>query len=99
MSLPSCTIQYPACGACGDDTDHDGDGFYCDDCGLDYGDGDESSPATFRDEEQPPCGKPCDNGWHKPEALDLICSPCELPKDHNSMCWTDCKDNRKVITV
>ncbi|MGY2747251.1 hypothetical protein ACVWZ8_004368 [Arthrobacter sp. UYCu723] len=89
MSLPRCCIQTPACGACGDDTAHDGDSFYCDDCGLDYGNGDESDPAVFRDEELPPCGEACDNNWHI--KFGLTCTPCELPAGHTSDHWTDCK--------
>ena len=91
MSLPSCAVQYPSCGACCGDTEFDGDGFYCDDCGLDYGNGDDGTEATFRDEEQSPCGEPCDNHWHGKDQLDLTCTPCELPKGHTSMHWTDCK--------
>lgn len=86
--LPSCIIQYPACGACGSDTEHDGDSFYCDDCGLDFGP-DDSEPATFRDEEQPACGKECRNNWHK--VYELTCEECKLPEGHKSDCWTGCK--------
>lgn len=93
--LPTCTIQSPACGACGLETHHDGDSFYCDDCGLDYGNGDESGPATFRDEEAQPCGEPCDNFWHKDDNLGkgwtFACTPCPLPKGHTSDHWTNCK--------
>ena len=92
MSLPSCAVQYPSCGACGIDTSHDGDSFYCEDCDLDYGNGDDGNEASFRDEEQPPCAKPCDNTWHRSKHFDLACEPCKLPEGHRSMCWTDCKD-------
>ena len=92
MSLPVCAVEYPSCGACGSNTSHDGDTFYCDECDLDYGDGDDGHEAQFRDEEQKPCGKPCDNTWHAPEHLNLICTPCKLPATHTSFCWTDCKD-------
>ena len=87
--LPGCIVQYPACGCCGSDTEHDGDSFYCDDCGLDFGRGDESEPAEFRDEEEQACGKACDNSWHP--SLGLTCGPCLLPASHTSDCWTGCK--------
>lgn len=91
MSLPKCAVQHPACGACGDDTEHDGDSFYCDGCDLDYGNGDDGNEAQFRDEELPECGKPCDNGWHDAEHLDLECTPCKLPAGHRNWHWTDCQ--------
>ncbi|MDQ5860683.1 MAG: hypothetical protein M3536_00270 [Actinomycetota bacterium] len=91
MSLPACSVEYPSCGACGDNTSHDGDTFYCEDCDLDYGNGNDGNEATFRDEEEKTCGKPCDNTWHAPEQLNLICTPCKLPATHRSFCWTDCK--------
>lgn len=94
MSLPVCAVQYPSCGACGGETEHDGDSFYCDDCQLDYGNGDDGNEAQFRDEEILPCGKPCDNTWHGPKHFDLECTPCRLPATHTDMCWTDCKDKR-----
>lgn len=94
VSLPACAVQYPSCGACGCDTRHDGDSFYCEECDLDYGNGDDGNVATFRDEEQKPCGKPCDNSWHGPEHFDFACTPCQLPATHSGWCWTDCKDKR-----
>ena len=42
LKLPYCSIQNPACGACGSETSHDGDSFCCEPCGLDYGDGSET---------------------------------------------------------
>ncbi|UXE05419.1 hypothetical protein SEA_RENNA12_68 [Arthrobacter phage Renna12] len=87
--LPSCIVQSPACGACGSDTEHDGDSFVCFDCGLNYGEGREDEPATFLDEELPACGKACDNSWHP--TLGLTCGECKLPEGHKSDCWTDCK--------
>jgi len=87
--LPCCSIEFPSCGACGGSTSHDGDSFYCEDCGLDYGSGDDGEEATFRDEEEPACGKACDNSWHP--TLGLSCEPCKLPASHKSDCWTDCK--------
>ena len=90
MQLPSCTVQSPACGACGMETDHDGNSFYCDDCGLDYGDGDERIPATYREEDALACGNPCDNYWHGAHGFKE-CRPCTLPKGHISMHWTPCQ--------
>ena len=94
MSLPTCRAQYPACGACGGETSYDGDSFYCDNCGLDYGDGAETT-ATYRDEDAEPCGHPCDNYLHGPDlirpGLSHQCVPCSLPAGHASMHWHDCQ--------
>lgn len=90
--LPSCSIQYPSCGACGCETTHDGDSFYCDDCDLDYGQGQDGEQATFRDEDDKPCGEPCDNCWHGPKAgYTYECAPCALPTGHLSTHWTPCE--------
>ncbi|QGZ16954.1 hypothetical protein SEA_LITTLETOKYO_62 [Arthrobacter phage LittleTokyo] len=86
--LPGYCIEYPTCGACGGATEHDGDSFYCDDCGLTFG-RDESDPAEFRDEDAEVCGKACDNSWHP--TLGLVCYPCMLPALHRSDCWTGCE--------
>lgn len=92
--LPSCSIQYPSCGACGCHTDYDGDTFYCDDCRLDYGRGEDGETATYRDEEAGPCGTPCDNEWHGPDKIrggwTYLCQPCALPAGHTSDHWTNC---------
>ena len=88
--LPHCESQYPACGACGDETCHDGGTFYCDECGLDYGDGEDGTVATYRDETAPPCDEPCTNDWHGSRDLGPYeCIPCALPKGHTSRHWTD----------
>lgn len=92
VELPLCSVQYPACGSCGGETDHDGDSFYCDECGLDYGDGDDCTPATFRDEEEERCANPCDNQWHN--SIDIgpyDCGICQLPASHKGSHWTNCK--------
>ena len=47
VTLPTCSVRYPTCGACGTETDYDGDSYFCDLCDLDYGDGTESKPATY----------------------------------------------------
>lgn len=95
MSLPTCSVQYPSCGACHGETQYDGDSFYCEDCCLDYGDGEDSTEATFRDEEAEPCGNPCDNYFHGPheicEGKGYDCRPCALPDGHTSPHWTNCE--------
>lgn len=96
LKLPGCSVSHPACGACGKETDHDGDSFYCDECNLDYGDGGEDSTPTYRDEEAEPCAEPCDNTWHhKPGAIrpewSYACAPCSLPEGHTSDHWTPCE--------
>ena len=100
-TLPTCSVQYPICGACGADCDHDGDTFYCEPCGLDYGEGREDEPATFRDGEAPACGEPCNNSWHQDGAMPeyvFACLPCALPAGHTSDHWTDC-DVRKAVVA
>lgn len=94
MSLPHAEHQYPSCGACGGDTDRDGDDYYCDDCGLTFV-GNDLTPE-FRDPDDSVCGVPCGNTWHRPGALwkgtTFDCGTCELPKGHASpFHWTDCK--------
>lgn len=93
LRLPSCAVQSPACGACGADTEHDGDSFVCYDCGLNYGEGREDVPAEYIDEELEPCGRECDNYWHKEGRLGVVmaCEPCKLPAGHKPDCWTDCE--------
>lgn len=95
IKLPRCSVQYPSCGSCGGETDNDGESIYCDDCGLDYGDGDDGTTATYRDEDAEPCAVPCANTWHAPNAikagLSFECVPCSLPKGHTSLHWTPCK--------
>lgn len=91
MRLPTCSVQYPSCGACHADTDHDGDSFYCDPCGLDYSDGQDGTEATYRDEDAAPCAKPCTNTWHGSRDLGPYdCRSCALPSGHESDCWTNC---------
>ena len=89
MTLPTCTVQYPSCGACGGDTDYDGDSFYCEGCQLDYGDGEDGTVATFLDEGTPACGKPCTNEWHR-TVTPRDCRPCQLPNTHTGHHWTGC---------
>lgn len=97
--LPACSIQYPSCGACGQDTDHDGDTFYCNDCGLDYGNGEDQTEAEFRDEDAEPCAQACDNYWHGADKIregwTYDCLPCPLPAGHTSDHWNPC-DMRKT---
>jgi len=90
MSLPSCRVQNPSCGACGSETRFDGDSFLCEGCGLNYLDGEDFTTPEFI-EDVSACGVACSNFWHGPSQLDLACSPCELPQGHASDCWTDCK--------
>lgn len=56
--LPTASITI-SCGVCGASLDHDGDVLVCWDCGLDYSAEDpEGAPATYRDEDATPCGRP-----------------------------------------
>ena len=99
--LPSCSVQYPSCGACGGDTSHDGDSFYCPDCDLDYGDGEDGTTATYRNDDEA-CGAPCDNTWHAPNAIEagtsFKCAPCSLPTGHSSFHWTPCEPVKVAVT-
>jgi hypothetical protein len=94
MSLPAATRENPACGACGRETEFDGDDFACYECQLTF---DPSYlEASFLDPEQPVCGEPCSNYWHTDEAKlrpghHYVCATCELPKGHGSEHWTDCQ--------
>ena len=92
-NLPLCSWQYPTCGACGGETSHDGDVFYCDDCRLDYGDGEDGTEATYRDEGCPPCGAPCSGHLPLNEAQwRWECTPCQLPDTHAPLLhWHDCQ--------
>lgn len=95
-SLPGCIMRYPDCGACHNELAHDGESFYCDRCKLDYGRGDEDEPATFRDEEDEPCGAPSPRPYrtktmepagrtreHR-ELWSFTEYPCNLPAGHNT---------------
>ena len=99
LRLPSCSIRNPTCGACLGETSHDGDSFYCQECGLDYGDGDDS-PAIYRDEDAETCAAPCANSWHAADAIrtgwSYECHPCALPTGHNSDHWTPCKPTKST---
>jgi hypothetical protein len=95
-TLPFCVTQHPLCSACGSETSHDGDSFYCPDCLLDYGDGQDGNEGTYRDPDTEPCGAECDNYWHTNGDLGVFdCKTCALPKGHHRgrtgiTCWTNC---------
>lgn len=94
--LPDATQQNPACGVCGSETHHDFDAFICDDCQLTF---DEFTlEASFLDPTAETCGKPCDNGWHRPgrikPGLEFDCRTCQLPAGHESLCWRGCRPRK-----
>lgn len=94
LTLPAAEHQAPSCGACGAETRCDEPGYFqCDDCGLMF-DG-VYLIASYLDPEADPCGKPCTNSWHRPNAIQsgkgFECVPCALPDGHTSDCWHDCK--------
>lgn len=95
LDLPTCTVQYPTCGACHGETTHNGDGLECEPCGLYYGDGEDGTQAEYMDEEADPCSKPCDNHWHGlgriRDGYGYHCGTCQLPEGHTSDCYTNCK--------
>lgn len=94
-NLPYCRAQNPACGACGSDTDFDGDVFVCWGCCLNYGDGEDETVAEFLDEETAACNIPCSNFWHGDNMIakggGYDCNPCALPNGHENMHWTNCQ--------
>ena len=96
VTLPTCSVRYPTCGACGCETDHDGDTYYCDLCGFDYGDGADDTTATYRAPDADPCGEPCSNSWHGSRDLGPYdCTPCQLPAGHKAAHWTACRPSPK----
>ena len=97
--LPTCQVSNPTCGACGDETRHDGDYFYCEGCHLSYGDGEDFTEAEFYDTSDPACGVPCTNYWHTPNAIregvSYSCKPCSLPGPHTSDHWHPCEPTER----
>lgn len=93
MSLPTCRVQHPSCGACGLETRFD-EVFYCEECQLNYGDGEDFNEAVFLDDEAAPCSTACDNSWHGPHKIKdgwlYQCIPCPLPAGHHSDHWNPC---------
>ncbi len=94
-NLPPAEWQYPSCGACGSDTDHDGDGYVCYPCGLSFGQGERGDLAAhYLDSEAETCGEACSNWWHGDDRISpgsrYECGTCALPKDHQSGHWNGC---------
>lgn len=98
MSLPECSYNAPSCGSCGDDLRYEDASFYCEECQLDYGDGNDGTEAAFVDTHAAKCAKPCENYWHGEGKLragyGFECAPCALPVGHTSACWTPCASIR-----
>lgn len=92
-ALPCATRQNPACGACRDETRDEGDRFVCEDCMLAF------DPllleASFLEPDAEACGSPCDNTWHRDNAITVgigyDCNPCQLPAGHAPLHWTGCQ--------
>lgn len=86
MKLPYPIATYPLCGACEQETSHDGDSFVCEPCGLDYGEGSESDRAKFLDPGTSECGAISISAadWGR---LGITESPCSLPNGHRSSHW------------
>ena len=82
-ALPVCHVNSPICGSCYHETDHDGDSFYCEPCGLDYGNGEDGTVATYRDDDAKPCGKM----YSGLGSLVRAYASCPLPKGHLSEHW------------
>ena len=83
--LPYAEHQFPLCGACGGETWHDGDVLRCDDCGLDYGDGNRA--ALYLDDAAEPCGTAYVFGHGRvrlPVGDPYQYTDCPLPRGHVS---------------
>lgn len=91
--LPGAESSNPDCGACGSETDFDGDDFVCEGCGIYFSP--TTMAASFLDEDAPACGAPCDNSWHRTDAIkpgmSFECRACPLPTGHSSLHWTGCE--------
>ncbi len=98
MSLPNAEQQTPACGACGADTDWDGDDWACYDCLIYFNP--DTLEASFLDPDGAAraCGHPCDNTWHGDHKIKpghgFECGTCELPAGHTSPHWFGCQPVR-----
>lgn len=91
--LPDAVVQYPACGACGTETDYD-DGLFCEGCQLAFDS--DTLAASYLDPNAAPCGVPCDNYWHGDHKIKqgrgFQCGTCQLPANHATTThWTACK--------
>ena len=99
-ALPDAVVQSPACGACHGETYFEGNCHVCVDCRLRFDLEDLS--ASFLDDEDEPCGAPCDNSWHGDgkirEGIGYDCGACKLPADHESMHWTGCQSKTLRLT-
>ena len=87
--LPGAIMHNPNCGACHEETQHDGDDFYCEGCGIGYSSRDPEQPGWYRDEETTPCGATSTNeSYEKLHANSrwyrFINHPCPLPRGHAS---------------
>lgn len=100
--LPMAEVQYPLCGACHEETWHDGDDLRCDGCLLCFDS--TTMEASYLDPNEKPCGAPCGNTWHQPNPINLgwgyECQPCALPAGHHDgdpkdyQHWHDCRPVR-----
>ena len=96
VTLPTCSFHHPTCGACGTETDYDGDSYFCDLCDLDYGDGTDDTTATYYTPDAKPCGARCRNPWHgSPSLGPYDCTPCQLPAGHKAAHWSACRPSPK----
>ena len=89
-NLPACSPQYPRCGACADELDHDGDVLYCEACRLDYPDHTGDGAADYRHEDDEPCGEPPDESdaaFYARVPYPMRLMPCALPAPHTSDCY------------
>ena len=96
VTLPTCSVHYPTCGACGGEIDYDGDSYFCAPCDLDYGDGADDTSAAYYTADAKPCGARCRNPWHVSTSLGPYdCTPCQLPAGHKAAHWTACRPSPK----
>lgn len=104
QGMPSCRMQYPLCGACDEETTHDGDSLICDPCRLDYGTGEDGTTASYSfsyDDDPQPCGAACAEEYHadsyrsKGSLYVYVCVTCVLPAGHTSDHYAPCGMKRE----
>jgi hypothetical protein len=97
-ALPTVHVSI-ACGACGDELEHDGDNLQCYSCKLEYpSDPFSEEPAEYFFKDDKPCGaapREREQRWNRPFRTEYgvvtqqaffhtVLSDCSLPTDHSS---------------
>jgi hypothetical protein len=85
--IEGASISYPSCPSCLKETDHNGDDFYCDACGLGWLSSDPERPGFRLDDELPVCGVEKPVRDKSEEVIGgvlhrFMSSPCLLSEGH-----------------